>query len=161
VADFITLGCPSCGGKLELTDDIDQFFCAHCGAEHLVRRGGGTIVLDPVEEGLKQIKTGIDRTASELAIVRLRRDIAALQTQKNNLQTDIRKSCLWSFIGLITGIVFCVLAFMLSGNLEQDRDIWLIICGFTLLIILPLLECFTDRLNRRTRIQSGIRPSII
>ncbi|MFL7795121.1 MAG: hypothetical protein AB8I69_23480 [Anaerolineae bacterium] len=29
--DSITLTCPSCGGKLQVTNDIDRFACTHCG----------------------------------------------------------------------------------------------------------------------------------
>jgi len=47
VTDFVTLTCPSCGGKLQITQDIDHFACAHCGTEHTVRRSGGTISLAP------------------------------------------------------------------------------------------------------------------
>jgi predicted RNA-binding Zn-ribbon protein involved in translation (DUF1610 family) len=35
MAEFITLSCPSCGGKLQVSEDLDQFACAHCGTEHL------------------------------------------------------------------------------------------------------------------------------
>ena len=41
MADFVTLSCPSCGGKLEVTRDIERFACAHCGREHIVKRTGG------------------------------------------------------------------------------------------------------------------------
>lgn len=40
MADFITLSCPSCRAKLQITDDIDRFACLHCDNEHLVRRRG-------------------------------------------------------------------------------------------------------------------------
>ena len=37
--DIIALSCPSCGGKLQITSDIDRFACMHCGTESLVKRG--------------------------------------------------------------------------------------------------------------------------
>jgi ribosomal protein S27E len=46
--DFITLSCPSCGHKLQITDDIDRFACAECGNEHIVIRSGGVVALKPV-----------------------------------------------------------------------------------------------------------------
>ena len=36
MSDFITLSCPSCGNKLQFTDDIDSFACGACGNEHIV-----------------------------------------------------------------------------------------------------------------------------
>ncbi len=78
--DFVTLTCPCCGGKLEVTRDMERFACAHCGAEHLVLRRGGTISLEPVMEGIRQVKNTVDRTAAELAIVRLEKEIAELNS---------------------------------------------------------------------------------
>jgi ribosomal protein S27AE len=75
MADHITLTCPSCGGKLQITNDIERFACGHCGNEHIVRRGSGIILLAPVVEGLQRVQTGVDKTASELAIKRLKDEI--------------------------------------------------------------------------------------
>lgn len=73
MADFITLTCTNCGGKLQITQDIERFACGYCGIEHIVRRGSGIISIAPVVEGLKRIQEGTDKTASELAVVRLRK----------------------------------------------------------------------------------------
>lgn len=35
--DFVTLSCPTCGGQLQITKDIERFACGHCGNEHIVR----------------------------------------------------------------------------------------------------------------------------
>lgn len=72
---FLTLACPTCGGKLQITSDIERFACAHCGNEHIVRRTGGTISIAPIVAGLDGIKSGVDRTAAELAIRRLKEEI--------------------------------------------------------------------------------------
>jgi predicted RNA-binding Zn-ribbon protein involved in translation (DUF1610 family) len=36
MSDFVTLTCPNCGGKLQITPDINRFACTHCGNEHIV-----------------------------------------------------------------------------------------------------------------------------
>lgn len=81
MSNFVTLSCPSCGGKLQVTNDLERFACGYCGSEHIVRRSGGTVSLEPVLEKLDQLKSGVDRTASELAIQRLRNDIRALKSE--------------------------------------------------------------------------------
>ena len=43
--DIINLTCPSCGGKLQITSDIERFSCGYCGNEQLVQRSGGIIIL--------------------------------------------------------------------------------------------------------------------
>jgi DNA-directed RNA polymerase subunit RPC12/RpoP len=82
MADFVTLSCPSCGGKLEITDDVERFACAHCGREHIVKRSGGIVSLSPVVDAIRQVGIGVDKTAAELAIVRLKTEISELQRQK-------------------------------------------------------------------------------
>jgi len=85
MTDFVTLTCPSCGGKLQITNDIEQFVCGHCGNEHIVRRGGGIIALAPVIESIKKVQTGTDKTASELAIKRLKEELRILESNTRNL----------------------------------------------------------------------------
>jgi predicted RNA-binding Zn-ribbon protein involved in translation (DUF1610 family) len=41
MTEFVILSCPSCGAKLQITDEIDKFACNHCGNELVVKRGGG------------------------------------------------------------------------------------------------------------------------
>ena len=89
MADYVTLSCPSCGGRLDITADVERFACAHCGNEHVVRRGGGIVSLAPVVAGLNRVQAGVDKTASELAIVRLQQEIAWLQNQFSGTNTSI------------------------------------------------------------------------
>ena len=49
--DLFILTCPFCGGKLQITNDLDQFACVNCGNELIVKRSGGTISLVPIVEG--------------------------------------------------------------------------------------------------------------
>jgi len=80
--DLITLSCPNCGGKLEITPDIERFACGHCGREHIVKRSGGIVALSPVVDAIKKVEVGVNKTASELALARLDRDIRELQAQR-------------------------------------------------------------------------------
>lgn len=41
MADFVSLTCPSCNGKLQIGKDLDRFACSYCGTEFVVNRGGG------------------------------------------------------------------------------------------------------------------------
>jgi DNA-directed RNA polymerase subunit RPC12/RpoP len=79
MADFIPLECPNCGARLEVTEDLDRFACSHCGNQLMVRRGGGIVALKPVVDELKGVRAGTDKTASELAIPRLEKEIAELR----------------------------------------------------------------------------------
>lgn len=89
--DFVTLTCPSCGGQLEITTDVDRFACGYCGTEHLVKRGGGIVTLAPVVEGIKKVQVGVDKTASELALVRLAGEIHNINQELHKLDRQIQK----------------------------------------------------------------------
>ncbi len=78
MTNFITLTCPSCGAKLQITGEIDRFACAACGNEHIVNRSGGIVSPKPLIDSMKGVKVGLDKTSSELAIVRLNKEIPEL-----------------------------------------------------------------------------------
>lgn len=46
MGDLITLNCPSCGGKLEISGNSSILTCNHCGSEYIVRREAGAISLE-------------------------------------------------------------------------------------------------------------------
>jgi hypothetical protein len=86
--DLVIRICPSCGGKLEFTDDTERVTCAHCGAEHTVRRSGGLVSLAPVSAAPGKVQVGVDNIASELAKVRPERDIQELKTELGRLRLE-------------------------------------------------------------------------
>jgi len=144
--DFITLTCPSCGGKLQVTQDIDRFACSFCGTEHIVRRSGGIVALTPVEETLIHVKTGVDKTASELAIRRLREEIQILEKERYRIINDPRYQ-VTSGLGLflfILGIISILMGlfFLLVTNDGSS----LLYCGIPGILIL-LFAYFSDKDN--------------
>jgi len=44
--DLISLICPSCGGKLQVSPNATSLTCQHCGNEHLVKHEAGAITLE-------------------------------------------------------------------------------------------------------------------
>ena len=83
MAKFLTLVCPTCGGKLNISDVTDRFFCVHCGNEHLVTENSeGTFSIEPV-------KIALDNLSSEMAIARLEKELVALKEQKKQLVHSI------------------------------------------------------------------------
>jgi hypothetical protein len=77
--NIITLSCPSCGGQLRITGGTDRLACMHCGKQHLVRREAGAVSLAPILQKLSAVHSATDKTASELAIKRLKEEIARLK----------------------------------------------------------------------------------
>ena len=114
MADFITLTCPSCGSKLQLTNDIEHFSCASCGNEHIVRRSGGIVSLAPVVDQIQKVQVGVDKTASELAIKRLSTEIEDLQKQKQAITVSNQGRI---YAGIIGGSALGFVASLLVGKL--------------------------------------------
>jgi hypothetical protein len=73
-------------------------------------------------EGLKEIKTGVDKTAAELAIARLKGEIHSLVEQRNVARGKTAKGSAVLF-GILAGIYFCGgLAWKLSTIHNQDNS---------------------------------------
>lgn len=58
MTNFITHSCPSCGGQLEITPQVNRFACAYCGTEHLVKRDEGIVFLEPVLKAIFTLLPG-------------------------------------------------------------------------------------------------------
>jgi hypothetical protein len=106
--DAISLSCPSCASNLQITNDIDRFACSYCGKQLLVNRGGGIVSLKPLVEKLDKIGVSVDRTASELAIRRLKEEISENEATLNNAKSkkaDVGKFILYGISGVLIGVV--------------------------------------------------------
>lgn len=135
-SDFITLACPNCGGKLNITADIDRFACQFCGHEHIVRRNGGMVSLEPVMQVMKSIDANIgmvgagvnilgfssEKQVAEQTIARLKEEIEALVYEVNDTDN------LMAGGGVIGGIM---------GGLGLVVFIFTLIKGWSLWILLP------------------------
>lgn len=79
--NLLTLTCPTCGSKLKVTAQVHLLVCANCGNEYMVHRDGGAVYLGPIAQDVKQIRVGVDKTAAELAVVRLTKEIAVVDNE--------------------------------------------------------------------------------
>jgi predicted RNA-binding Zn-ribbon protein involved in translation (DUF1610 family) len=77
---IVNLKCVSCGAELEITGEMERFACGYCGSQQIVERRGGTVGLK-LAETVARIQEGTDKTAGELALVRLDKELAATRAQ--------------------------------------------------------------------------------
>lgn len=148
MTDTIRLTCPTCGAKLEVTQDMDRFACLYCGNEMLVIRRGGTASLKPVVEELERVRDGAVRTASELAIERLDKEIAALWSQRRNLDSALASPGCAFALGAIGLLFFAVAVY--DQTVYQKQDNWQVAFACGLPIIVIAFVWFTVSLNRRS-----------
>ena len=105
---IVSLKCTGCGASLDITPDLEVFTCTYCGARQMVRRGGGTVSLKPLEEAISRVQQGTDRTASELAVRRLREDLTAADRELQRLRDEFQKADAGGQIVMFGGMGLCV-----------------------------------------------------
>jgi DNA-directed RNA polymerase subunit RPC12/RpoP len=105
---FINLTCANCGGKLEVYDDMERFACGYCGSEMLVQRRGGTVILKAVTEAIHKVQIGTDKTAAELAIVRLNQELEKLKTDYSRMEAQRSSSSGKAGCGLVLVILLAI-----------------------------------------------------
>ena len=100
---------------------METFDCGYCGASQTVERSGGTVSLKLLTTAIRQVQTGTDKTAAELAIKRLTVEMQEIeQAIKNNRSNLFKtKSQIQQFY-LFLWVFCCVLALfpaVLQGGL--------------------------------------------
>lgn len=116
---------------------------------HRIRREswGGVISLSPVVEGLKRVEQGVDKTASELAIARLNRDIEGLNQQWNSIDSEHNTELyLWG-IGLLIGSPI-----ISSGNITG----LLVVGGIGALILFIAISSTLNNSKKKKELEAQI-----
>lgn len=72
--ELISMTCRNCGGKLMITKNAEQIICQHCGTEFLICFNDGAISIQTIAQGIQKIEQSADKTASELALQRLKEE---------------------------------------------------------------------------------------
>lgn len=87
---IVKLNCVGCGANLEIADDnIERIACGHCGTSQFIERSGGILYLRAVTETLSKVKLGTDKTAAELAIARLTREVEMIRIRRSERNAQL------------------------------------------------------------------------
>lgn len=144
---IITLKCASCGSNLEINPETDVFACGYCGASQMVKRSGGTISLKLLTNSISKVQIGTDKTAAELAIVRLKEE---LNLNRNHYSQFYKaKQNLWKTYNNIFAVFYIavfVLTFVAIGNASP---IAALIVSVVLAIGVAFLHVVAYRANKR------------
>jgi ribosomal protein S27E len=176
VADFITLSCPSCGHKLEITLDNDRFACAACGKEYLVEQSGGMITLKPMirnpAEGMVEKDKMTNQRLDDSLLNEIKTLVNTISVLKQARGSRIRiENRSITFLQVFFVWVFCASVFYLLFRLEANGNditklstiIWLIpaISFIVILILFPLVNKERKEYNRKTVEQNNEIDEII
>ena len=126
---FINLNCANCGAKVDVYDDLDRFACGYCGTESMVQRRG-TVALKAVTEAVKKVQIGTDKTAAELALVRLEKELRALKAEEQRFlsKLDTKTGQLTLFVAVVA-VFGIVPAHSMGGGAGVVFGTLVITCG--------------------------------
>lgn len=93
--------------------DLDQITCVYCGVAQVVRRNQGIIGLKRVEGAISRVQSGTDRTAIELAIRRIKDDLADARNKKSDFDKKLDDLGQGVISNLIRAIVFGLIGLLL------------------------------------------------
>lgn len=79
---LLTLSCANCSAPLEVVANLERFTCSYCGTAQIVERSGGVVSTRKLEAAINAVQRGTDRTAAELAMPRLNRELDELMAQR-------------------------------------------------------------------------------
>lgn len=111
---LLKLSCVNCSAPLEIGADLDRFACGYCGTNQVVQRSGGVIALRRVESAVQAVQRGTDKTAAELAVPRLQRELVEAQQAKAKAveQAKTKRSRELGgrrlLTGLVATVIFCI-----------------------------------------------------
>lgn len=74
---LITLKCSNCSASLQISDQLDRFICNYCGTEHALLHNAGGFFFRKLEDRLDSLEKATEKGNAELAIKRLRSDLAS------------------------------------------------------------------------------------
>lgn len=112
---MLTLSCANCGAGLKIDQAHSIIQCAYCGSAQKIEQNGDSLLLRTIDSKLGAIGNYSARAAAELALPRLKQELAEAQYQRQSLiekyqntlkkreEHDIAKIILPPLIGLLVG----------------------------------------------------------
>jgi DNA-directed RNA polymerase subunit RPC12/RpoP len=146
----LKLSCVGCGAPLDIVTDLDTFACSYCGLQQQVERKGGVVALKRFEAAINAVQRGTDRTAAELALVRLTKEVAdgeakrklaiAMLTEKRD-KADGSRLRMAMFAFFVAAVVLMVL----TGQLVDKFGVTGVVSAllmFVATVVVPLAIAF-------------------
>jgi len=81
MSEVIELICKNCGGKANFDLSSNIFKCEFCDSKFLIENKNNNISMQPLIQSMDSLQNGIDKTASEFAIVRIQKELDNLNRQ--------------------------------------------------------------------------------
>ena len=133
--DFITLACPTCGGKLNFSSNTTSLICPSCGNEHLVRHDATNITLEsyarcPVcgrNDEVKKVSAIVANQTQSMQGVTIEK--SSYRDKDGNLQTSTAKV---PFSGKQSSVLAMKLQPPAQTKIQKLSVGWYVACFFAI-----------------------------
>jgi len=124
-AKIISLKCSSCSGLLQVNERFDKITCTYCGSEQLIIKSeNNNVSLKKIEDKLSSVTSSSNKTAAELAITRLEKDLKLATFEYDDSFGELDKKTVaardkivsYEGIQIICGIGFFASVFLMGAN---------------------------------------------
>lgn len=159
MSNLITLTCPSCGGRLEVTNEAERYVCAHCGNAHVVNPIKHTVTL----------KAQVESLTIEKEIRQLQDEIASLKKQREQLRSELtelqhedaqrRERVKLGRLGIVVGSIIVVIGLRILtqvGTADKQAGAFFMIVGAAMLV-LALTTLFPSNLRANIAVKKMAR----
>jgi hypothetical protein len=143
MSNLITLTCPSCGGRLEVTNNTERYVCAHCGNSHIVDPG---VRAESLAGEVEQVRLRMDIRQVEEDLATLRERRAALETQLS-AERGTRKTVLLLMWAM--PIIVVVLGLQQGASLVWTLLLALSFVAFLIFITWIIYSSDSDKAEKR------------
>lgn len=153
---LLKLSCVNCSAPLEIGTDLERFACGYCGTNQVVERSGGTVALRRVADAILAVQRGTDKTAAELAIPRLERELVEAQKARSQAAEQAKTKRARELggrrllTGLVATVIFCigfaVVLWMLTWEPISSSVQWVAWLWLVTLIALPTFVFYKTKL---------------
>lgn len=123
--ELMALRCAGCGANLEVDEDVDNLTCSYCKTPQEVVRRGGTVALKKLGDAISRVQRGTDKTAAELAIPRIQRELLELEASRlRQLEAPVRVKPRTRLSNAVIGMAvgFAILFFVMIGMAGDGMD---------------------------------------
>ncbi len=145
----ISLNCPNCGANLNITSEMETFACGFCGSRQIVQRHGGTISLKLLGDAIARVQVGTDRTAAELAVRRLREELASTELELQEFESNVAyREANAAGCGTIGCLFF--LGWFVTAALASTNNPVLVLISFVATFVICIITAAQISSNRKT-----------
>lgn len=91
--DLIPLHCPSCGGNIQVENQLEKIYCTHCGTQLLLRMGSDGLLAPLIAREMAASAGLMEAQKAQMTADLLQKQIQQLEAQAQRIRHDLLQYC--------------------------------------------------------------------